>query len=425
MPQGWQRIQNGIFLSQILNRFITASPLKGSILTLPAPLKNLLCLGILISTLSGCQGGNTQQKPEAGIATAPSQVTVHGSAALSGISREQARQAAIDDAIEQGSARLRSEGKTLMMSNVKIVDEWQEDELYHVQALMRLSDDTGCASTYRKKIVATAFPLMNSEHLSGSETQDLFKGIPREIGNQLMERGHFIIRNQTDTVLYARPDLAPDVPLDGIGLTGSSILRIARVNDAQFVLSGVIRDFKVESTEYTRGAGILAQFKWALRDIAARRSVGIDVYVYDGFSGALLFQQRYQDNILGDVYLPNGYSVGSERFEGNPAGHAISNIIRQASEDIGDFLNCYPLAARVAQVNGNQVTIAAGAQDKIRVGERLLIYGAGFTHTAGLGFNENLGVLTITAVGPTLATGTLDEHHGVVRPGDWVRSAGQ
>ena len=394
-------------------------------MTLRAPLKQTLYTGLLMLMLAGCSGGNTNHKPDASVSMANAQVTVHGSASMDGVSREQARQAAIDTAIEQASAQLRAEGQTLTMSDVKIVDEWQEEGLYHVQALVRVSNQAGCTSSYRKKIVATAFPLMNTDHIAGTETQDLFKGIPREMANQLMETGHFIARNQTDTVLYARPDLAPEVPLEGIGLTGSAILRIARLNDAQFVLSGVIRDFKVESTEYTRGAGILAQFKWALRDIAARRSIGIDVYIHDGYSGALLFQQRYNDSILGDIYLPSGYTVGSERFEANPAGHAISDIVRQASQDIGEFLNCYPLAARVTQVNNNQVTIAAGSQDKIKVGDQLLVYAAGFTHTAGLGFNETLGVLNITAVGPTLATGTLDANHGVVRPGDWVRSANQ
>lgn len=381
----------------------------------------------LLVILSGCFGGKTQSDPEISAPLTKNQVTIHASASMNGISREHARQTAIDNAIQQAAIELQSPTQSLQMSDIKIVDEWQEDNAYHVQALMRLSttNKTGCHSNYRKKIVATAFPLMNLDHLAGTETQDLFKGIPREIGNQLMETGNFIARNQTDTTLYARPDLAPEVPLDGIGHSGSAILRMARLNDAQFVLSGVIRDFKVESTEYTRGAGILAQFKWALRDIAARRSVGIDVYLHDGYTGALLFQQRYNDTILGDIYLPSGYTVGSERFEANPAGHAISGIVHMASQDIGQFLTCYPLAARVTQVNNNQVTIAAGAQDRIRVGERLLIFAAGFTHTAGLGFNETLGLLTINAVGPTLATGTLDDQHGVVRPGDWVRSGDQ
>ncbi|MEY4717505.1 MAG: hypothetical protein RL563_123 [Pseudomonadota bacterium] len=396
-------------------------------MNLSAFLKLTGYLGLLILMLSGCVGGKTQSSPEPDAPITHNQVTIHASAPMSGTSREHARQSAIDNATQQAAIELKGSAQSVLMSDIKIVDEWQEDGQYHVQALARLSKNnkTGCNSAYRKKIVATAFPLMNLDQIAGTETQDLFKGIPREIGNQLMETGNFITRNQTDIVLYARPDLAPEVPLEGIGLSGSSLLRIARLNDAQFVLSGVIRDFKVESTEYTRGAGILAQFKWALRDIAARRSVGIDVYIHDGYTGALLFQQRYTDSILGDIYLPSGYTVGSERFEANPAGHAISEIIRMASQDIGQFLTCYPLTARVTQVNNNQVTIAAGAQDKIRVGERLLVYAAGFTHTVGLGFNETLGLLTINTVGPTLATGTLDDNHGVVRPGDWVRIANQ
>ena len=112
-------------------------------------------------------------------------------------------------------------------------------------------------------------------------------------------------------------------------MSNSAILDVARRQNAQLVLSGVIRDFKVESTEYVRGSGVLAELKSVMRDYIARRSIGIDVFVHDGFTGALLFQHRYTDSILGDVSLPSGYTVGSERFDSTSAGHKITQIIAQ------------------------------------------------------------------------------------------------
>jgi len=199
------------------------------------------------------------------------------------------------------------------------------------------------------------------------------------------------------------------------------LLDIAKRGDAQLVLSGVIRDFKIESTEYVRGSGVLAQLKSSMRDFIARRSIGIDVYVYDGFTGALIFQQRYTDSILGDVSLPYGYNVGSERFESSPAGHAISQIIHQASDDIQQIFSCHPFAARVVRVDNNQIVIAAGAQDKIRVGDQFMVYSAGST---GLGFTDSIGVMVVSEVGPSMSSGNLQDLTGQsrVRAGDWVRS---
>ncbi len=377
---------------------------------------------LLILALSACAGFKGNSKSDDEVSITGKQVTVQGSALVGVAGKDQARQAAIDAAIDGASLKLkRNNAASMLISDVKVVDEWQEGDTYHVQAVAVLSEKRLCASAYRKKIVATAFPLMNQDQLAGTESQDLYSGIPREIGNRLMESGDFISRNLTNTVIYPRPDLAPEIP-SSIGLAGSVVLNIARQHDAQFVLSGVIRDFKIESTDYVRGSGIMAQFKSALRDVIARRSVGIDVFVHDGFTGALLFQHRYTQSILGDVSLPAGYTVGNERFESSPAGHAISEIIHQASDDVRSLFGCYPFSARVAQVNSNQIFIAAGAQDKIKVGDRLMVYSAGFTHTAGMGFNESLGILTITDVGPTMASGAMESTIGIVRPGDWVRS---
>lgn len=383
------------------------------------------CLLLLIGLLSACASTDSVDPS----AVSSRQTTVQGSAPITMQGVDRARQMAVDDAIANVSLQLKSGSDPIQVGDIKVVDEWQEGNIYHVQVLAMRSAQTSCHSSYRKKIVATGFPLMTSGQISGSESQDLFSGIPREISNQLMESGDFIARNMTSTVLYSRPDLAPDIPATG-EYSGSLLLDVAKRSDAQLVLSGVIRDFQIESTEYVRGSGVLAQLKSSMRDFIARRTVGIDVYVYDGFTGALIFQQRYTDSILGDVSLPTGYNVGSERFESSPAGHVISEIIHQASDDIQQLFSCHPFAARVTQVDNNRIVIAAGAQDKVRVGDRFMVYSAGSTGspgvagTVGMGFSDSIGMMVISEVGPSMAAGNLDGVTGLsrVRSGDWVRS---
>lgn len=385
-------------------------PYKSSLLV-------LFCLSLI-----ACSGDH---KREQAAAISEQQATVQGSAPITDAGVEQARQAAISDAIANASLRLKSETSgSLLVSDIKVVDEWQEGDTYHVQALAVISKQQACRSPYRKHIVATAFPAMNSAHVSGAESQDLFSGIPREISNRLMESGDFIARNMTTSSLYSRPDLAPEANINGQFGNGV-ILDIAKRQGAQFVLSGVIRDFKVESTEYVRGSGVLAELKSLMRDYISRRSVGIDVFVHDGFTGALLFQHRYTDSIIGDTSLPSGYTVGSERFDSTSSGHKITEIIREASEDIHDLFACYPFSARITRVENQRIYIAAGAQDKIRVGDRFKVYSVGFPGTEGMGFTEPVAVMVISDVGPSMAAGNLETSvtgGALVRPGDWVRS---
>ena len=383
--------------------------------------KNGFC-ALLILLQVACGGVDGKRVDSAAINER--QATVQGSAVITDAGVAQARQAAISDAVAKASLQLkRSNSGSLLVSDIKVVDEWQEDNVYHLQALVLLSQQQACRAPYRKRIVATGFPVMNPDQVNGTESQDLFSGIPREISNRLMEGGDFIARNMTNIVLYTRPDLAPEILGNG-GFAGSVILDIAKRHEAQFVLSGVIRDFKVESTEYVRGSGLFAMLKSAMRDYVARRSVGIDVFVHDGFTGALLFQHRYTDSILGDVSLPSGYTVGSERFDSTSAGHKITEIIHQASDDIQKLFGCYPFAARVARVDNNRIYIAAGAQDKIKMGDRFNVYSAGISRSAGMGFTDSIGLMVISDVGPSMAAGNFEGSltQTIVRPGDWVRS---
>lgn len=381
---------------------------------------NGFSLVLLILVLVGCGGAGTRGDNAGGL-DAARQVSAEGSAAIAGGNREAARRAAIDNAVDAASARLRRGNRgDMLISDIKVVDEWQDGGAYHVQVLAMLSDNERCASPYRKKIVATGFPIMNADQLSGTESQDLYSGIPREINNRLMETGDFIGRNLTNAALYARPDIAPELaPAEGGG--ESMVLNVARQQNAQFVLSGVIRDFRIESTEYVRGTGVLADLKSLVRDFVGRRSIGIDVFIHDGFTGALLFQQRYTDSIVGDVSLPTGYTVGSDRFNATPAGHKIDEIITEAAEDIHKMFGCYPFATRVARVEAGRVVIAAGAQDKVKVGDKLMVYPLA-QHRADTGLGDPSGILTVVDVSAATAAGQMDTGAAMVRPGDWVKS---
>jgi hypothetical protein len=376
-------------------------------------------------------------------------VTVEGQAAISKgmplLARKQALQDAIRQASMQSSVNIRSQ--TLVnqnnvsldtfsirtaaaVNNTTVIKEWTSDNIYHVLAAVELSSDNSCSPHYRKRIIATAFPLVKQEQVISYETQDLYGGIPRELNNLLMESGDFIGSNATHINLYPRADLAPEVQ-DRTAYHPSKVMQIAASNGVQFVLSGVIRDMEVESTEYMSGAGPWAFIRSMAREVVARRGIGIDVYVHDGLTGALLFQQRYVDDVVGDVWIPATYSVGSERFNSTTTGNKIAKIIDQASSDIRQSLSCYPFATRIIEIKGDKVFIDAGAQERLNVDDQLVVYGSGsddLNLDGGLSFvgkdKQPVGVLTIRNITPRYAIGSLEvpARELGVKVGDWVKS---
>lgn len=376
-------------------------------------------------------------------------VTVEGQAAINKgmplLAKKQALQDAIRQASMQSSVNIHSQTlvsqnnvslDTVSMrtaadvSNTKIIKEWTTDNVYHVVAMVELSADNSCTAHHRKRILATAFPLVKQEQVTGYESQDLYSGIPRELNNLLIESGDFIGTNATNINLYPRADLAPESQ-DQAAYRPSKVMQIAASNGVQFVLSGVIRDLEVESTEYMSGAGPLAFARSLAREVVARRGIGIDVYVHDGFTGALLFQQRYVDTVIGDVWIPATYTVGSERFNSTSTGAKIARIIDQASTDIRRALSCYPFTTRIVEIKDNKVFINAGAQEKINVGDQLVVYSTGgddLNLDGGLGFigkdKQPAGVLTIHTITPRYSIGSLEvpARELGVKVGDWVKS---
>lgn len=399
---------------------------------------------ILVSLVLLSQSCATNVQPRVNAVTVEGQAVINKDAPL--LAKKQALQDAIRQASMQSSVNIHSQ--TLLSQNnvsidavsmrtaadvgkTKVIKEWTTDNIYHVVATVELSADNACTPHYRKRIIATAFPLAKQEQVTGYETQDLYSGIPRELNNLLTESGEFIGSNATSTNLYPRADLAPELQ-DHTAYRPSKVMQLAMSNGVQFVLSGVIRDLEVESTEYMSGAGPLAFARSLAREVVARRGIGIDVYVHDGFTGALLFQQRYVDTVIGDVWIPATYTVGSERFNSTSTGGKIAHIIDQASTDIRQTLSCYPFTTRIIDIKNDTVFIDAGAQEKINVGDQLVVYSTGGPDDlhldGGLSFigkdKQPAGVLTILNVNSRYAIGKLEApaRDLGIRVGDWAKS---
>jgi hypothetical protein len=317
------------------------------------------------------------------------------------------------------------------ISSAHIIKEWEDKNTYHVRAKISLSANDFCKPQYRKRIVATGFNLAQPEHLSSTESTDIVSGIPREIMHLLEDSQDFIGTNQTHIAIYAQPaDQAPNQNNNEPYLV-SKIMQTASENGAQFVLSGVIRDLKVELAQDIQGNNIFSLAKSLARSLQAKRSIGIDIYVHDGFTGALLTQFRYTDDITGDVWIPANYTVGSKGFRDTKIGAKISHIIDTVSKDVGKALSCYPFTTRILQINNNSLIIDAGAQENVHLGDQLVVYADTNEELHLNGFQEYIGrdkravgVITIHDVKARYAIGELDvaPKDAGLQEGDWVRA---
>ncbi len=379
-------------------------------------------------------------------------ITVEGQAVIKNGAKLLARTMAIRDAIREASltnnsqinSHTRVDKNTIaldsfslrtaaLVNQTKVVDEWIEKDIYHVRAIITLTDNPHCQSIYRKKIVATAFPFSHPSHTSLSESNDLSPGIPREISNILAESGEYTTRNKTHTVLFQEADLAPELQ-ENHPYHASEIINLARNNQAQFVLSGVIRDLDSADRHYTRGNGFGAWLGSFSSYYNNSRAITIDIYIHDGYTGALLFQHRYKDTVdstFSSIWVPDNVMVGSVDFKNSATGNVITRIINQSVGDIQESIGCFPFYTRILKIEGNKIFIDAGAQERINPGDQLIVYrNAGTIHALNsdqeiVGLYKNaVGMMTITEVTPLFSVGELEAPPYMlgVEVGDWVKS---
>jgi len=402
----------------------------------------------ILSLLLNACGTTTAEKPN----IIDEQVTVEGQAIIKNGAKLLARKMAIRDAIREASltnnsqinSHTRVDRNTIaldsfslrtaaLVKQTKVIDEWIEKDIYHVRVIINLTSHASCKPIYRKKIVATAFPFSHPSHTSLSESNDLSPGIPREISNMLAESGEYTTRNKTHTVLFQEAGLAPELQ-ENHPYQASEIINLAKNNQAQFVLSGVIRDLDSADRHYTRGNGFGAWLGSFSSYYNNSRAITIDIYIHDGYTGALLFQHRYKDTVdstFSSIWVPDNVMVGSIDFKNSATGNVITNIINQSANDIQESIGCFPFYTRILKIEGNKIFIDAGAQERINPGDQLIVYrNAGTIHALDsdqeiVGLYKNaVGMMTITEVTPLFSVGELEAPPYMlgVEVGDWVKS---
>lgn len=355
-------------------------------------------------------------------------VEVEGTAPVTNGAKGKARLAAINNAIQQAaiqnssevsatstmanstitgeSARLRSSGR---VSKVGVVEEWEEDGIYHV--LIRADVDAkGGTETanngYRKKIAFTQ--LLVLDRASAADLPYVEVDLPRLLRKEMESRYGVIGVDVTQHVL-AEP-AATSYQTKAIP-ERDLVARVAKEWGVQFIVSGVIADVGI--TKDTLGSSRRFEF---------------EVLLFDGVSGTLLARSRYNETVVGADLVPDGTKIGSSEFLAIPYGAAIRQILQRASNNVFAEIERLPFTARVIRGDTKKIYFDAGTTAAVRVGDMLLAYKVDdesmIDPASGkfLGFAEQpVATLVVRSVQPQFSVGELETDQIRLKPGDLIR----
>lgn len=297
-----------------------------------------------------------------------------------------------------------------------------------LEEIEKFLSDACVKNNYKKKVAVTTFPVIHSEHILD---------IPRAnyefaeiLAKNLYENQNFIVRDVEEVNIFENYPNAPypmaprvDELQDNLG-----VVYLAEKIDAQFIISGVIQDFNFhESNDTAR----INPFNF-LSTFPHERSFWVEMFIYDGLTGEVIYRHEYKNKARGKVYFPYITHMNSDEFLSSDIGEVVNEMIMTQVHDIDTKLSCLPLVEKILRVDGETVYFNAGALQNIHVGDTLLVYNAADKYTRSVYYqNTRLrgyiekpkSILTVQKVQPLFSTGVLDiKNNGEIYPLDIVRS---
>ena len=100
----------------------------------------------------------------------------------------------------------------------------------------------------------------------------------------------------------------------------------------------------------------------------------VDIYIYDGFSGALLFEHRYSEIGNWDISDHARIGFGSAKFWTVHYGKVVQQALKESALDTSEQLRCQPFIANIFRTEGNRIHISAGSLAGIKQGDKFNVY---------------------------------------------------
>jgi hypothetical protein len=333
-----------------------------------------------------------------------------------------------------------------LSGKVTVLEEGVQDGLYQVRIKLEPREGheaaAGClmpgGRNLRRRVVTSYF---NVDHpADASDLSALGVKLPHELAMRLARYGNVIGARDAGNI-----GVLPAPGLTDPALAANNVRRLAQDDDGQFVVSGRVSSSAVvkRGVQFSAFASSLGSQQAAAYDgplsgftggalqyRPSAREFEIELWIYDGLTGALLSNQRLSTQAQGDVSPDQAPAFASGAFWATPYGAAIDHLLDQAVSQIASTLSCLPYTARVLRVGaGGQVYLDAGGVDGLQVGDKLLIYRPQINQevqssSSGsvYGVPETLlGDLSVIQVQPQLSIAVAQSVRGKVESGDWVR----
>lgn len=270
----------------------------------------------------------------------------------------------------ESNLAIRSSGR---VQQAKILFEEQDGDFLRVTARVDVTADsqcsTGSTSYYKKTVGVTGFELQVPQQASLGELSNISRELPKHLADAINQQGYVKALTATNITIY--PDLINAPSSTNYDGSLTNVTRISEQLGVQYIISGVIRDV---SEVYLRFPNDKETKKTSDNDLDKERNFVVDIYIYDGFSGALLFEHRYNEVGNWDISDHAKIGFGNAKFWTIHYGKVVQQVLKESALDTSEKLRCQPFIANIFRTEGNRIHISAGSLAGIKQGDKFSIY---------------------------------------------------
>lgn len=270
----------------------------------------------------------------------------------------------------ESNLEIRSSG---YVQKARILSEEQNGDFLTVVARVDVTPDSQCStgptSYYKKTVAVTGFELQAPEQARLGELSNISRELPKDLADEINKQGYLRALTATNIAIY--PDLLNAPSSTNYDGSLTNVTRISEQLGVQYIISGVIRDI---GELYLRQPDDKNTKDLLDENIDKERNFVVDIYIYDGFSGALLFEHRYNEIGNWDVSDHQRIGFGSAKFWTVHYGKVVQQALKESALDTSEQLRCQPFIANIFRTEGNRIHISAGSLAGIKQGDKFNVY---------------------------------------------------
>lgn len=280
----------------------------------------------------------------------------------------------VDGLVTQDQTQLKTNGQ---FRHVRVLQEKISNGILEVKVRAEFIEggqcDTNQGNGYRKAVAVAGFALQNPKEAVMGGLNNIEQRLSGVLSNTLNGRHRLHAMDSGHILLFSSVDRAPSSQNNLQRLSNS--VELAKDLGAQFVVSGVIRDLAMinPDADVSRVWDTPLDLVGLSREDRDRNFV-LDVYVHDGISGSLMFQNTYATSgVWGyDNHKRTGFAT--PEFWKVDYGKQVKSLLLEVVDDLNDNLGCQPYMAKIIDTEGDYVRLDTGGSVGMRPGDELTVF---------------------------------------------------